>query len=504
MLAVKKQDTDRDNTNAPAASGFGKVLGSIQGLQQRLSEFSYGEVSIAEAKVKMLVKQLTFVRDNLNNLTQLKLAVGAVNRRIDEIPVESFDQVNLDSLEKHPQLHAILQASKLVRSQRPMKGALAGPEIVSPETRTAESPNHPSTAKQAETVTTVERPRLVDKKQPGETEGSTRGTTEDTSGGSRATFPLHSTAARDEKIFAADEEPPSFTIPTESIAIPKDLPLDGQAKEWSFDLHETFPAASETLTGPINFEFPPETVEDQEPVAKSFSTPKILQTEPPPSVTVTQAPRQKPSAIEAKPVLAARAIPAKPAAEKSAARVNESKALVLANHDFDQRLIEDVIKNYGDFAVTPNLPATQDTATKIAPITDEAARKATAELAKSAAAAERNLLNVQKSGDLDRQLKKIIKDYGEYDIYERKSVFTFKTGGLVAFAVLGLVLAVLYLFQAPGAVSTPQARSVTQPRVTEPSSSPEADKSTGADEHRIGPDAANASSTPLTDAKQKP
>jgi len=501
MLAVKKQDTDRDHTNAPAASGFGKVLGSIQGLQQRLSEFSYGEVSIAEAKVKMLVKQLTLVRDNLNNLVQLKLAVSESNRRIDEIPVESFDQVNLDSLEKHPQLHAILQASKLVRSQRLMKVSLAGPAVVSPQTKNAESPNHPSAAKEAGT-TTVERPRLVDQKQPGETHGSTRETTEDTSEGNRAIFPRHTTAARDETIFAADEERPSFTIPSESIAVPKDDPLDGHVIEWSFDRHETFPVSSETLTGPINFEFPLETVEDQEPIAMGFSSPKIPQTEPPPAATVTQAPRQKPSAIEAKPVLAARAIPAKPAAEKSVARLDESKALVLANHDFDQRLIEDVIKNYGDFAVTPNLPATLDTCTKIAPVTDEAAKKATAELAKSAAAAERNLLNVQKSGDLDRQLKKIIKDYGEYDIYERKSIFTFKTGGIVAFAVLGLVLAVLYLFQAPGAVSTPPAKSVTQPRVAEPSSSPEAVKSTGADEHRIGPDAANASSTPLTDTKQ--
>jgi hypothetical protein len=470
-------------------------------LQQRLSEFSYGEVSIAEAKVKMLVKQLTLVRDNLDNLTQLKLAVGAVNRRIDEIPVESFDEVNLDSLENHPQLHAILQASNLVRSQRLMKDVLAGSEIVSPETISAESPNHPSTAKEDGTVTTVERPRLVDKKQPGETQASTRETTEDTSSGDRATFPRHTTAARDEKIFAADEERPSFNIPNESIVVPRDLPLDGHAKEWSFDLHETFPAFSETLTGPINFEFPLETVEDHDPVATDVSTPKLPQTEPPPSVTITQAPRQKPSAIDAKPVLAVRVIPAKPAADKSAARFDDSKALVLTGHDFDQRLIDDVIKNYGDFAVTPNLPATLHTSTKIAPVTDEAAKKATAELAKSAAAAERNLLNVQKSGDLDRQLKKIIKDYGEYDIYERKSVFTFKTGGIVAFAVLGLVFAVLYLFQGPKAASTPQARSVTQPRVAEPSSSLEAVKSAGADERRLGPDAANASSTPLTDIK---
>jgi hypothetical protein len=281
--------------------------------------------------------------------------------------------------------------------------------------------------------------------------------------------------------------------------------LAGQANDWSFDRQDTVLTSAETLTAPINFEFPPETVEDQKPVSKNSSTPKIPHPEPQPFVMVTQAARIKPSESEAQAAPAARAIPAQPAPEKTAARLDESKALVLANHDFDQRLMEDVIKTYGDFAVTPNLPATVDSSTKIAPVPEEAAKTATAELARSAAAAERNLVNVQKSGDLDRQLKKIIKDYGEYDIYERKSVVNFKTGGIVAFAVLGLILAVLYLFSAPSAVSTPKTSSAaTQPQVAEPRSSPEAVKNTGAEEPRIGPDAANASSAPLTDAKQKP
>src|SRR5262245_57559388 len=114
MLPVKKQDTSPDELGSPLSGGCGRVLGSIQGLQQRLGDFSYGEVSIAEAKVKMLVKQLTLLHNSLDSLVQLKLKVTEIDRRLKAIPVENFDQVNQDDLAKHPQLHAILRASKLI------------------------------------------------------------------------------------------------------------------------------------------------------------------------------------------------------------------------------------------------------------------------------------------------------------------------------------------------------------------------------------------------------
>jgi hypothetical protein len=136
-------------------------------------------------------------------------------------------------------------------------------------------------------------------------------------------------------------------------------------------------------------------------------------------------------------------------------------------------------------------------------VTNSAAKPRPAEF-EQPTAAERKILNVQKSGDLDRQLKKIIKDYGEYDIYERKSVVSFKTGGIIAFAVLGVVLAVLYLFKAPASVPAPQTGAVIQPQVTERLNSPEAAKSSATTVHSIGPDAANASSNPVTDGKQDP
>lgn len=502
MLAVKKQDTERDDAKPSKAGGFGKVLGSIQGLQQRLGDFSYGEVSIAEAKVKMLVKQLALLRDSLNNLLQLKLAAAEINRRMSEIPVASFDQVNLDSLEKHPRLHAILQASELMRAQRLMKGDLAGPGVTPLKIVTANPTDHVLATKEVGTKATVERTRSFDKQQPTEAMGSTRRATGDAWVGDLSPVAGHRIAPRVHETFTTEEEPPSFTIPNETIAASQDDQVGAHTKDWSFDLHETV-TSSESFTTPINFVFPAETVVDPESLSKSFSKTKLPHSEPLPTATIAKTPPNKPTAIEAKAAVTAQAAAAKPAPEKAETRLDESKALVPANHDFDQRLLEDVIKNYGDFAGAANLPATLDTSTKIIPVTDTPARPATAQFAQPTAA-ERKVLNVQKSGDLDRQLKKIIKDYGEYDIYERKSVVNFKTGGIVAFAVLGLVLAVLYLFKTPAAVSTPQTGSVAQPQVAEPRNLPEAVKSPAAEEHHIGPDAASAGSSPLTDGKQKP
>ena len=503
MLPVKKLDTEPDDAKPSTAGGFGKVLGSIQGLQQRLGDFSYGEVSIAEAKVKMLVKQLALLRDSLKKLVQLKLTFSEINRRVSDIPVASYDQVNLDSLEKHPQLHAILRASKLTRFQSLMKGDHVGADVVLLRTVTADPPDQALAAKQAGAKSTAQQPHDVDKKQSREAIGSTRRASDDAWVGDLSPVAGHRIAPRAHDTFTTKEQPSSFTIPNETIAASQDDQVGGQTKDWSFDLHEPGLTSSEPFTAPINFEFPAESVDDLEPVSKNASKSKLPATEPRPTATITKtSSNDKTNVIEAKASVTAQAIPVAPAPKKSAPKLDESKALVSANHAFDQRLLEDVIKNYGDFSSPANLPATLHTATKLVPVPETPAKPPTAEFDQSSAA-DRKILSVQKSGDLDRQLKKIIKDYGEYDIYQRKSLVSFKTGGIIAFAVLGLVLAVLYLFKTPAAVPAPQSGSVKQPQVAERRDSTEAVKGPIA-EHGIGPDAANASAGPLTDDKPKP
>jgi len=67
---------------------------------------------------------------------------------------------------------------------------------------------------------------------------------------------------------------------------------------------------------------------------------------------------------------------------------------------------------------------------------------------------------ISKHGELDRQLKSIIKDYGEYDLYSHRSSMNFKTAAIGAFAVLALVLGGFYFFKVP---SAPPPAAVSKP-----------------------------------------
>ncbi len=501
MLPVKKQDTEHGNTNPPAAFGFGKVLNSLQGLQKRLGDFSYGEVSIAEAKIKILVKQLSLLRDSLSRLVWLKLTVSDVNRRVSEMPVVNFDQVEMNGLEKHPQLHAILQASKLVRGQSMTHGNLIGSHVVSLDAAISDSTDHDSAAKQtgADTVNEVSR----DIEEMAFTDAIE--SANESAGAARVSetksFALHSVAPRATKAPLPFEELPSFTIPTETIAGSQDNPVGGRAKDWSFDRPEAALTSSGSFTESIDFEFPDETTHDPKPPRDKTTKTKSAQTGPSFTAPISQASPNTSKTTETNVAVTAQATPPKQAPEGAAVRLAESKALVPTKQDIDQRLLEAVIRNYGDFAGSPNLPAPRDTNTRIVPVPETPDNKPAAAFPEPTAA-ERKILNVQKSGDLDRQLKKIIKDYGEYDIYQRKTGIGFKTGGIIAFAVLGLVLAALYLFQAPAAVSIPQTGSTKQSHIPEAQNSAKTISSPAAVPRPMSPDAAAVSSGPLKDDQQ--
>jgi hypothetical protein len=88
---------------------------------------------------------------------------------------------------------------------------------------------------------------------------------------------------------------------------------------------------------------------------------------------------------------------------------------------------------------------------------------------REARAKEKKLQAASKRGEIDRQLKSIIKDYGEYDLYSPRSTINFKLAAVGAFVVLGLVLGGLYFFKAP---STPNPAVVNTVEQTEGAKSP--------------------------------
>jgi hypothetical protein len=170
--------------------------------------------------------------------------------------------------------------------------------------------------------------------------------------------------------------------------------------------------------------------------------------------------------------------------------------LARGKSDFDQRLLDDLIKAYGDFATTPNLPASArapepgasskiktervdlpaptievitanaDSAKAIGAPTPKAevASSNPAEIVsilqtESVKQAEDNAKSLTKHVEIDRQLKSIIKDYGEYDLYPRNNSLNVKVAGMVAFALLGLVLALFYLFKTPAPITTTPSNS---------------------------------------------
>src|SRR5258708_38689286 len=134
MLPAKKQEARPETPqNSPSSStmGFGKVLTSIQGLQQRLEDFSVEDVVRTEGNAKSLVLELSQLQIKLETLAALKQFVASANHLISEIPEENFEQVAPDGLENPPQLHAITKASKLIRLHRLMQAAKAGAESIS-------------------------------------------------------------------------------------------------------------------------------------------------------------------------------------------------------------------------------------------------------------------------------------------------------------------------------------------------------------------------------------
>ena len=113
-------------------------------------------------------------------------------------------------------------------------------------------------------------------------------------------------------------------------------------------------------------------------------------------------------------------------------------ALVPSGGDFDQRLLDDLIKNYGEFFSSANSRAKLDSQNKIQ--TEPASAKILeAPAIESAHDKTARALPLKKEGDINRQLKKIIKDYGEYDIYSRQSPVNLKIAIVGGLLLLGAI-----------------------------------------------------------------
>ena len=149
------------------------------------------------------------------------------------------------------------------------------------------------------------------------------------------------------------------------------------------------------------------------------------------------------------------------------------------NSAFNQRLLDDLIQNYGEFFVSAK-PSTKPAPIHVdIPIAPEPnfveAEPVVAVEMMTVEAAQIIVPSVRSHGELDRQLKKLVKDYGEYDKYSHHSSLNLKKSAIIAFVVLALVLAAVYFFRSP-AQTISQPAPAAQFNQTSPSIAPGSSK----------------------------
>ena len=399
MLSAQKQKMPSPpptgTPQPPTTGGFGKVLHSIQGLQQRLDDFSIDEVSRSHARAHELIRELGSLRARLNAVAKLKDAIVGISTRIAALPQDNCDLAAPDSLEKYPQLRAILQTGKLIREQRLLQGSQANAQ------------------------------------------------------------PLRAAA-----------KPASTSAPVIAAA-----PVEKRARESSAVESPESGAASRAVAQ----EFEPRLTYD-------FSD---LRLEEPP-----QAPPTKDSP---QPLMAR-------AKHAPASKGKKAKG----KPHFDQRLLDDLIETYGEFAVStgaaggaersqsipsgrePTMPAAvtpmpisekpaaldvalvrpkEIRANELVPVEPAFVQAGAHQLLAPPTPAEQSAgpsfdevaTTAKARGEIDRQLKSIIKDYGEVDLYSHRQSPKLKTLKIAAAAALALLLGAFYFFSSP---STPPPASM--------------------------------------------
>jgi len=122
------------------------------------------------------------------------------------------------------------------------------------------------------------------------------------------------------------------------------------------------------------------------------------------------------------------------------------------------------------------------------------------------ATSQRNLPLQRENGELDRKLKKLIKDYGEYDLYSRQSPIKLKTGVVIAFLLMTLVFSGFYFFSSSKSTVSSSTSSASQPQSSPDTPSRETSKiaDTSATENSSAPSVSSLDVPKTAEAEASP
>ena len=399
MLSAQKEElrlaAAATPDDLPNLGSFGKVVNSIQGLQDRLENFSADAVGDAHDKTQTLILRLSYLQGKLATFAEIKASMAAVRDTIEKALRDCATVGELDALENHVPIQIFIQANNLIPFPRLNKSGKI------PVTQIAVNAD--------EAIRTDVQVHENDAPIPSVAEDSEKGAAEQ--------------SVEAISLTALTSQPAIESENTTVNAVGQENGPEDQLASRVADLSSA--TAFDPLLTPVLETSPAD--------------------EPQIGICDSAASGSCDANADALPQLTS---PAATANEKE----TKDTVVTTASTDFDQRLLDDLIKNYGEFAASrsssraieiPDSPAV-DTFEIHA---DPTVRSAEIEPER------KNLPSIKRNGDLDRQLKKLIKDYGEIDLYSRQSPISLKTGVIAAFFLLALIFSGFYYFS-PRALSS--------------------------------------------------
>ncbi|MGH7827742.1 MAG: hypothetical protein ACREQ7_21535, partial [Candidatus Binatia bacterium] len=337
-------------------SPFGKVVGSIEGLRHKLDDLTISDIEETQEKVKTLGLRLEELQRTLERLWRIKGQLIKAETEKAHVEAETPDFTELESAQTAVQLHTLGQLRNLILFPRVHKGG------TDPQEKSSEANSE-----------------ACDNKAPAEPNPSTmlwgaeKASRPASSPDSRSTDPSPESALeisvheRDNEALSkhsADQQPEQATLSPDDLAEGESVSQQQRPQQ-----------SKEPPAQPV------EAKQDEGPL-KQFDEAKD----------------------EAK-------IEWRDTPEAAATAPSESR--IASQFEFDQRLLNDLIKDYGEFVIpspssTPPEPARPANDAESAPQT-----QVEFPLVENVSI-QKPLPGARKDGDLDRKLKKLIKDYGEY------------------------------------------------------------------------------------------
>jgi hypothetical protein len=402
MLTARKENNQSKITpfpqRPPTMGSFDKVVDSIDGLRDRVQGFTVEQVSDADQKLGTMSLGLSELQRKLGVLSEMKDRINRLQETIQQAKAESLEESRLATEAEPMPIHAIAQLGNLLKLRQIIKVIRAAQNV---SVTLAPKDREVQAPVIFEPFEIVSRPPKT---------SMTREV--------RSTEQTLTEAPRNEETAVA-----STDSADRSAEVYDSAQLEKKPEEMQFFSNE---AAAATQPDEAVGSIPIEELHLESIDATDY--PQLNRSFPVEEISGTSDQTQTEASEEA---------------------------------DFDRRLLDDLIKNYGEFSIMPSSPAgakVHQEPKNEKPISTPRMDSSTA----VAPASHATLPLQRKDGELDRKLKKLIKDYGEYDLYSRQTPLKLKTGVIAAFVVLSLVFSGFYFFSSPKSAITTSVSSGSQ------------------------------------------